>query len=230
MKVYLYIVLFIVKFMDKLREMLAIMQIEATKRNAPVFEVEKARTTPFRMLVFVMLSARTRDEQTLKVVEKLFSVADTPEKIIEIETSELEKILYGIGFYRVKAKNLKKMCGELVTRFDGAVPRTIDELLTLAGIGRKSANIVLASCFGENVIGVDTHVHRISNRLGLVKTKKPHDTENKLMKTVPSEYVRMLNQIFVAYGQTVCKPLSPLCSMCRLRGIYCPQIGVKKSQ
>ncbi len=209
---------------------LSIMEKEAAARRAPVFEVESARTTPFSMLVFVMLSARTRDETTLKVIERLFKIADTPEKIRQLELSELERILYGVGFYRTKAQYLKKLCEDIVVRFKGLVPEKLDELISLPGIGRKSANIVLAKCFGKETIGVDTHVHRISNRLGIVKTKKPIETEQKLMERIPGKYLRMMNKLFVAYGQTICKPVSPLCSSCKLNGVYCLRIGVKKSR
>ncbi len=210
------------------------MSQEAQKRNAPVFKVESARSTPFQSLVFVMLSARTKDDTTLKAVEKLFKIADTPEKIARLKTtghgtSSLETILYGVGFYRVKAKNLKKLCRMLVEDFNSIVPDNLEAMLKLPGIGRKSANIVLARHFGKHVIGVDTHVHRISNRLGIVKTKKPHDTENALMKKIPERYLRSLNKTFVAYGQTICQPVSPLCSICRINNI-CPRIGVKKSR
>ena len=211
-----------------IKGILKIMETEARKRNAPVFRVESAKTTPFQALVFVMLSARTKDERTLKAVDRLFKVAHTPEKISRLKTSRLEMLLYGVGFYRVKAKNLVKMCRMLIGRFNGKVPDTIEQLLMLPGIGRKSANIVLARCFGRHVVGVDTHVHRIANRLGIVKTKKPEQTEHALMKKIPKKYLRTLNKIFVAYGQTICQPVSPLCSACKLRGIRCPQIGVKR--
>ncbi len=209
---------------------LTIMEQEALKCNAPVFKVEKAKRTSFELLVFVLLSARTRDETTLKAVERLFRIAHTPQKIAELQVSKLETILYGVGFYRTKARNLIKMSRMIDGQFKGVVPQTIEELLTLPGIGRKSANIVLASHFGKEVIGVDTHVHRISNRLAWVKTKKPLETENELMKVIPKQYLRTMNKLFVAYGQTICQPISPLCSICKLKETYCPQVGVKKSR
>ncbi|MDO8554353.1 MAG: endonuclease III [Candidatus Micrarchaeota archaeon] len=217
--------------MNKLQipKMLKIMENEASKRNAPVFKVESARTTPFQSLVFVMLSARTKDNTTLKAVEKLFAIADNASDISKLETTKLETILYGVGFYRVKAKNLQKMCRMLVDEFSSIVPDNLEDMLKLPGIGRKSANIVLARHFGHNVIGVDTHVHRISNRLGIVKTKKPEQTENALMNKIPEKYLRSLNKTFVAYGQTICQPVSPLCSICKINNI-CPRIGVEKSR
>ncbi|MBS3067921.1 endonuclease III [Candidatus Micrarchaeota archaeon] len=215
--------------LSQLGSALKIMQTEARERNAPVLRVESAKTTPFRALVFVMLSARTKDDTTLRAVERLFAVADTPEKIAGLKTSKLETLLYGVGFYRVKSKNLIKTCNVLIEKFNSRVPDTLEELLTLPGIGRKSANIVLARCFGKHVIGVDTHVHRIANRLGLVKTKKPEQTEQSLMRVVPKQYLRSLNKIFVAYGQTICQPVSPWCSICKIRN-HCPRIGVKRSR
>lgn len=206
------------------------MENDARTRNPPVLRVESAKSTPFQVLIFTMLSARTKDEMTLKVVEKLFSIADSPEKIAKLETSKLESILYGVGFYRVKAKNLIKTCNILIEKFNGNVPSTIEDLLTLPGVGRKTANIVLARVFGKATVGVDTHVHRIANRLGLVKTKKPEETEHVLMKKIPKKHLRTLNKIFVAYGQTICAPISPHCSACKLRDVYCPQINVKKSR
>lgn len=210
-------------------KILKIMEREARKRNAPVFKVESARSTSFQSLVFVMLSARTKDASTLNAVGKLFKMAKTPEKIAKLRTSRLETLLYGVGFYRVKAKNLKKMCRMLIDDFDGAVPDNLENMLKLPGIGRKSANIVLARHFNKHVVGVDTHVNRISNRLGLVRTKKPEQTEKALMKKIPQKYLRDLNKIFVAYGQTICQPISPWCSICRINNI-CPRIGVKKSR
>ncbi len=214
---------------QNISKILKVMETEAKKRNAPVFKVESVRATPFRSLVFVMLSARTKDATTLNAVEKLFKIATMPEKISEIKISKLEQILYGVGFYRVKAKYLKKMCKMLVSEFHGKVPDNIDDMLKLPGIGRKSANIVLARHFGKHVIGVDTHVHRISNRLGLVKTKKPLETEKTLMKKIPKRHLRLLNRTFVAYGQTICQPVSPSCSICKLNNI-CPRIDVKTSR
>ena len=209
-------------------KILKIMEAEARKRGAPVFKVESAKRTPFQALVFVMLSARTKDNTTLKAVERLFKVAKTPESISKLRTSRLETLLYGVGFYRAKAKNLKRTSKLLVEKFNSRVPDTLEELLTLPGIGRKSANIILNSVFKKHAIGVDTHVHRLSNRLGIVKTKKPEQTEKELMRKIPKKHLRNLNKMFVAYGQTVCVPISPYCSTCKLRGKYCPQRGVNK--
>ncbi|MBI2079703.1 endonuclease III [Candidatus Micrarchaeota archaeon] len=214
---------------DKIEYILKIMEQEAKLRGAPVFRVEGAKATPFQILVFTMLSARTKDERTMKVVERLFETADSPEKILGLKDAKLEKLLYGVGFYRTKTKNLKKTCKMLIEEFHSEIPDSLEKMLKLPGVGRKTANIVLARVHGHCSLGVDTHVHRISNRLGLTKTKKPEQTEKRLMKKIDKKYIRDLNRVFVAYGQTVCTPVSPFCSFCKLNKI-CPKIGVKKSR
>lgn len=199
------------------------MHNEAKKRNAPVFRAEDSTRTPFQILVFTMLSARTKDETTMKVVNRLFKEAKTPKQIVSLGKNKLEKLLFGVGFYRVKAKNLLKVCK--IIEKTGQVPDTLEELLKFPGVGRKTANIVLARAFGKNTIGVDVHVHRISNRLGLVKTKKPEETEKALLKKIPEKYVNTLNRNFVAFGQTICLPRNPMCSICPINKL-CPKIGV----
>ncbi len=234
----------------RMERMLDLMHREAEKREAPVFRAEQAtRSTPFTILVFTMLSARTKDETTAKIASRLFSIAKTktparktqaqkarktkasaqnktitPKQILALGQRTLEKLLYGVGFYRVKAKHLIAMCRILEKRGED-VPDTLEGLLELPGVGRKTANIVLARAFGKNTLGVDVHVHRISNRLGLVKTKKPEQTEKELVRIVPAACIRSLNRDFVAFGQTVCLPRKPRCGECPLKK-SCPRIGV----
>ncbi len=211
-------------------QILKIMYSEAEKKDPPVFRAEKETMHhPFKALVFVALSARTKDDQTLRAVNRLFNVADTPEKIVALEQNALEQLIYGTGFYKNKAKNLRRMCQQLIETFEGKVPDTREELISLQGVGRKTANIVLARVHGQFTLGVDTHVHRISNRLGWVRTKKPEETETKLMKLVPLEEIPLLNKTLVAYGQTICASVSPWCSTCKVRE-YCKRVGVKKSR
>ena len=143
---------------------------------------------------------------------------------------KLKKLLYGVGFYRVKSKNLKKLAEIIVEKFSSIVPNSLEELTSLPGVGRKTANIVLARVHSLPAIGVDTHVHRISNRLGLVKTKKPEETEQELNKIVPDKEKWRFNTILVAYGQTICSPLIPSCSICKLKDTYCKRIGVENSK
>jgi endonuclease-3 len=211
----------------EIEKILKLMEREARKRHAPVFSFEEeSNETPFKILIATMLSARTKDTVTIKAIKRLFKIAPTPAKIAKLKTSTLEKILYGVGFYRTKAKNLKKTALMLIDKFNGKVPNTLENLLLLPGVGRKTANIVLARAFGKYALGVDVHVHRISNRLGLVKTKKPEETEKELMRKIPKRYIKKLNKIFVAYGQTICLPVKPNCFICKLNNI-CQRVGVR---
>ncbi len=202
------------------------MRKSASVRGAAVYEAEEATSgDPFKILVFTMLSARTKDATTIRAVERLFSEADTPEGIAALGQGRLRKLLYGVGFYRVKSRNLALAC-RLVAE-GGGVPDTLEGLLALPGVGRKTANIVLARAFGKAALGVDVHVHRISNRLGLVRTRRPADTERALVRLVPARSLRTLNRDFVAFGQTVCLPRRPLCASCPLKRI-CLRVGVKE--
>jgi len=205
------------------------MRIESVKKDAPVLRAEAATdNSPFKILVFTMLSSRTKDETTMKAINRLFSIekADSPKKILVLGARKLERILYGVGFYRVKTKNLLAICKKL-PESNGTVPDCLEGLLALPGVGRKTANIVLARAFGKSTIGVDVHVHRISNRLGIVKTRKPEDTENALVRIIPKNYIRSLNRDFVAFGQTVCLPRKPKCGTCPINKI-CYRVGVKE--
>lgn len=213
--------------MHNFSKVLSTMNAEARKRNASVFKFEKsARSTPFKALVSVILSSRTKDETTLKVTKKLFSEINSPKDLLKLKEKEIEKLIYGVGFYKTKAKNLKKLAKILLKNYKGKVPDSLEKLLKLPGVGRKTANIVLSISFGKNTLGVDTHVHRISNRLGWVKTKTPEKTEQQLLKIIPPRLIRKLNKILVAYGQTICTPINPKCKICKLNK-KCPKIGVK---
>lgn len=208
------------------KRLIETMEKEAISRNAPVFTLKNFLRTPFQVLVFAILSSRTRDEQTVDVTRKLFQRVKSPEDLIKMDVSELEEILKGVGFYRVKARTLKSMAEKLVDEYNSEVPRSFDDLIKLPGVGRKVANIVLADAFGRAAIGVDTHVHRISNRLGLISTKKPEETEEELRKIIPEELWSRVNKAFVGFGQTVCRPQKPLCPQCPLEKL-CRKIGVK---
>lgn len=197
------------------------MHNEASRRNAPVFSA--GFKDPFKILVFTFLSARTRDSTTIKAAEKLFSVADSPEKIAMLQLKKVEALLYGVGFYHVKSRNLLAISKAIAK--SGKVPDDFPGLTALPGVGRKTANIVLSRAFGKNTLGVDVHVHRISNRIGLVKTKKPEETETALMKIVSGNSVSELNRNFVAFGQTICLPRNPKCSECPINRI-CRRVNV----
>ena len=193
--------------------------------------LNKMRSNPeaYKILISCLLSLRARDENTEKVSKQLFAVADTPEQISSMPTKKLEKLIFSSGHYKKKAQVLKHVSKELINRFDSKVPKTREELLSIKGVGPKTSNIVLAFAFGEPVIPVDTHVHRIPNRLGWVKTTKPEKTEEELMKIVPKKYWADFNAIFVAFGREICQPVSPKCSVCPIKQ-YCRRIGVKKSR
>ena len=199
---------------DKIAWILKEMHKVASKRNPPVYRAEEeTKQSPFKTLVFTMLSARTKDDTTLRVVNNLFKSANTPKKIRQLGTRKLEKILFGIGFYKVKTKHLLEACRTIEK--DG-MPDNLEDMLKLPGVGRKTANIVLARAYGKKTLGVDVHVHRISNRLGLVKTKKPEETEKSIVKKIPEKYLPKLNRTFVAFGQTFCTPRNPPCNECPL--------------
>ena len=193
------------------REIIETMERIGRERNAPVYQ--KDLSNEFEVLVSALLSTRTRDEQTHKAVERLFSVVKGPEDLLELSEEKIEELIKPVGFHKVKARNLKRIAEIIVRDYEGKVPEEFDELLKLPGVGRKVANIVLAH-MGKPAIAVDTHVHRIANRLGLVKTKKPEETEKELKKIVPKELWGKLNKAFVGFGQTVCKPLKPMCNDC----------------
>lgn len=204
-----------------LREMLDKMEAEARKRNAPVF-IHSEKLEPYQVLIAAVLSARTRDEQTSKAVEKLFSRAKSVEEIAEMSLEEIENLIRNVGFYRVKARRIKDIARIISER---GMPDTFEDLMNLPGVGRKTANIVL-SYMGKPAIAVDTHVHRISNRLGIVKTKRPEETERELKKLFPVELWNRINYVFVGFGQTVCLPRKPLCKECPIKDL-CKKIGVR---
>ena len=180
---------------------------------------------PFRILVGTVLSARTKDETTAVVTEQLFKRISKPQDLIAIDISELEQLIYKTGFYKTKARYLKQLSRKLIDEYDSSVPNTIDELVKLPGVGRKTANLVVITAFGKPGICVDTHVHRIVNRWGYVKTRAPDMTETELRKKLPKRFWEMINERLVAFGKQVCKPIRPLCDKCSLSEI-CPKIGV----
>ena len=187
----------------------------------------RKKPNPFRILISCLLSLRARDENTEKVSRQLFAVADTPEKISKMPTLKLEKLIYSSGHYKKKARTLKHVSEILLKDFKSKVPSTKDELLSIKGIGPKTANIVLAFAFNKQVLPIDTHCHRIPNRLGWVKTATPEKTEKELEKILPKKYWAEFNGIFVLFGRTICQPISPWCSKCPIEK-YCKKIGVGK--
>ncbi|MCL6500546.1 MAG: endonuclease III [Candidatus Pacearchaeota archaeon] len=187
------------------------------------------REGPFKILASCLLSLRTQDKNTEKVSRALFKVAKTPEEIAKMPIKKLEKLIYSSGHYKKKARVLKHVSKVLIKKYNGKVPNNKEELLSIKGIGPKTANIVLSFAFCQDVLPIDTHCHRIPNRLGWVKTTSPEQTEKALEKILPKCYWREFNAIFVLFGKTICKPISPFCSKCPVRE-YCKRIGVKKSR
>ena len=180
---------------------------------------------PFRVLISCIISLRTKDEVTDQASARLFARADTPRKMLELRANEIAKLIYPAGFYRNKAKHILEISQALFERYNGRVPDEIDELLTLKGAGRKTANLVVTMAYHKPGICVDTHVHRISNRLGWVKTKTPEKTEFALREVLPRRYWIDINDQLVIFGQNICQPVSPWCSKCPLQK-QCPKIGV----
>ncbi|MEA1957496.1 MAG: endonuclease III [Euryarchaeota archaeon] len=185
------------------------------------------RKDPFLTLISCLLSLRTKDEVTARASERLFALAKTPEEMLNLKKGEIEAAIYPVGFYKRKAEQILGICRVLVEKYDSRVPDEIDELLKLRGVGRKTANIVITMGYNKPGIAVDTHVHRISNRLGLVETKSPYQTEFALRKTLPKQYWIVFNDLLVMHGKTICTPISPKCSICPITE-YCKRIGVTR--
>ena len=187
-------------------------------RMTALNELHEAETEgPFSILIGTILSARTKDENTTKVVKKLFSKYRTPKALAKAKIRDVEKLIKSIGFYHVKAKRIIDVAKIINSQYKGKVPENFEKLLELPGVGRKTANCVLVYAFDTPAIPVDTHVHRISNRLGLVDTKMPEETEMELRKKIPKKYWLQINDTFVMYGQNICKPISPMCNVCKIR-------------
>lgn len=200
---------------------LDILETEYPKWKAPVLDLIALNThDPFRILISTIISLRTKDQVTTIASKKLYAVADTPAEIAALSVEKIEKLIYPAGFYHTKAKQIKEICRILVKDYGSSVPHTMEELLSFKGVGRKTANLVLALGFNIPAICVDTHVHRITNRLGYVKTSVPEETEFALRKKLPEKYWLRINTLMVAFGQTICIPTIPRCPICKLT--FCP--------
>jgi len=184
---------------------------------------------PFVILISTLLSLRTKDEVTELATERLFKLAGTPAEMLKIPEAKIAKTIYPVGFYRVKARTIHHVCRELIERFNSRVPDNLEDLLSIKGVGRKTANLVISLAYGKPGICVDTHVHRISNRMGYVKTKTPDETEFALRAKLPRRHWIIYNTLMVAFGRRTCKPVSPVCSACPIN-IYCARVGVKLSR
>ena len=187
-------------------------------RMTALNELHEAETEgPFSILIGTILSARTKDENTTKVVKKLFSRYKTPKALAKAKVRDVERLIKSIGFYHVKTKRIIQVASIIDSQYKGKVPENFEKLIELPGVGRKTANCVLVYAFDTPAIPVDTHVHRISNRLGLVDTKMPEETEMELRKKIPKKYWLQINDTFVMFGQNICKPISPMCDICKIK-------------
>jgi endonuclease III len=207
-------------------------KLKVAMKNLPdpsVTLVGKKFKSPFLVLISCLLSLRTKDTTTLPVCERLFAKVDTIDGFLKLSVEQLEKLIYPVGFYKTKARTILGLCRNLKDNFGSKVPDDLDTLLTFKGVGRKTANLVLVEGFGKLGVCVDTHVHRISNRLGYVKTKTPEETEFSLREKLPKEFWMEYNALLVTWGQNICAPISPKCSVCVVNKI-CERNGVTSSR
>ena len=214
--------------LKNLPNMLSVLRKETKQWKQPIVGTfAGGENALFKILISTVLSLRTKDKITEEASHRLFKKAQMTAELLKLSIPEIEKTIYPVGFYHTKAKNILSICEQLQSRFGGHVPATMEELLSLPGVGRKTANLVMTVGHGKHGICVDTHVHRISNRWGLVKTKTPEETEMALRKTLPKRYWIEYNDLLVAFGQNLCVPISPFCSRCKLSKV-CPRINVNK--
>lgn len=215
---------------NQINNIIKILKKELAVGTMPIVShLAENQRDPFVILISTLLSLRTKDEVTEVATYRLFELASSPEEMLKVPLDKIAKTIYPVGFYRVKASNMHHTCRELIERFGSKVPDNIDDLLTIKGVGRKTANLVVSLAYGKDAICVDTHVHRISNRLGYVKTKSPDETEFALRKKLPRRHWIIYNTVMVAFGRKTCKPVSPLCSQCPVNR-YCDRINVTLSR
>lgn len=213
-----------------IHKVVKILKSEYERWKKPIVtRVAERDRKPFKVLISCLLSLRTRDETTAKASGKLFSRAETPDEMLELPEDNIAEIIYPVGFYNTKAKRIREICSLLLEQYDGKVPDKLDKLLELPGVGRKTANLVITLGFSKKGICVDTHVHRISNRLGYSDTETPEKTEFALRDKLPEKYWIIFNDLLVTYGQNICTPVSPKCSECRIFD-YCERNGVTQSR
>ena len=216
---------------DQITAALRIVKREIRQWEEPVLGVvaRESNRDPFRILISCLLSLRTKDKITNEASVRLYALAHQPAAMLALPLRKIERAIYPVGFYRTKAKSIHAICRRLLDVYGGTVPESIDELVTLSGVGRKTANLVVTVAYGKPGICVDIHVHRISNRWGYVKTKTPEETEQALRRKLPAHHWITFNDLLVPYGQNLCQPVSPFCSKCKLTE-YCDRVGVKRSR
>ena len=214
----------------KINNVIKILKKELAVGTMPIVShLAEDQSDPFMILISTLLSLRTKDEVTAVATDRLFTLAETPEEMLKIPQAKIAKTIFPVGFYNVKARTIHSVCKDLIKRFNSQVPDDLDELLSIKGVGRKTANLVVSLAYGKEGICVDTHVHRISNRLGYVRTKTPDETEFALRAKLPHQHWIIYNTIMVAFGRKTCKPVSPLCSQCKVFK-YCDRVGVGHSR
>jgi endonuclease III len=216
---------------DQITAALRIVKREIRQWEEPVLGVvaRESNRDPFRILISCLLSLRTKDKTTREASARLFALAHQPATMLTLPLQKIERAIYPVGFYRTKAKSIHAICRRLLDVYGGTVPDSIEELITLSGVGRKTANLVVTVGYGNPGICVDIHVHRISNRWGYVRTKTPEETEEALRQKLPKQHWITFNDLLVPYGQNLCQPVSPFCSKCKLRD-FCDRVGVKQSR
>jgi endonuclease-3 len=215
---------------DEIHAAVRILRREVRRWQEPVVGVvAKEFRDPFRILIACVLSLRTKDQTTEEASRRLFALAANPASMLQLPLEKIQEAIYPVGFYRVKSRQIREICRRLLDNYGGKVPDSIDELLTLTGVGRKTANLVVTVGYGKPGICVDTHVHRICNRWGYVRTKTPEQTEQALCKKLPPRYWITFNDLLVPFGQNVCQPISPYCSRCKVIQ-YCDRVGVVRSR
>ena len=216
---------------DQITAALRIVKREIRQWEEPVLGVvaRESNRDPFRILISCLLSLRTKDKTTGEASARLYALAHQPATMLTIPLRQIEQAIYPVCFYRTKAKSIHAICHRLLEVYGGGVPDSIEELVTLSGVGRKTANLVVTVAFGKPGICVDIHVHRISNRWGYVKTETPEETEVALRNKLPKQHWITFNDLLVPYGQHLCQPVSPFCSKCKLTE-YCDRVGVTKSR
>ncbi|HMO56361.1 MAG TPA: endonuclease III [Roseiflexaceae bacterium] len=210
-------------------QVMAILHEAMQQFPQPVIDEMGTSQTPFRILIATILSLRTKDTLTAVVAPRLFAVADTPAAMLQLDEARIAELIYPVGFYRNKARAIRGICRALLDRYDGAVPADLDALLELPGVGRKTANLVLTAGFGLPGICVDTHVHRICNLWGYLRTTTPEQTEMALRQVLPQRHWIPINSLLVTLGQNICHPTSPRCSICPLAQL-CGRVGVTRSR
>jgi endonuclease III len=213
-----------------IHQIVATLRREIHDMDIPIVtEISHRSRDPFHILVSTILSLRTKDEVTRQAATRLLEKARSPQELLLLPEEDIARLIFPVGFYKTKARTLKQICRDLIDQYEGKVPGDLEVLLRLKGVGRKTANLVLTLGFHKPGICVDTHVHRVSNRLGYVKTKTPEQTEMALREKLPKEYWIEYNDLLVTWGQNICRPISPFCSRCAVLP-YCRQVAVARNR